>query len=35
LDGVASIYVDGSFISRSCIRSVRPQETFDCPLGSV
>jgi len=35
LDGVASIYVDGSFISRSSIPSVRPQETFDCPLGYV
>ncbi|KAG7444922.1 uncharacterized protein BT62DRAFT_987547 [Guyanagaster necrorhizus] len=33
LAGSASIYVDGSFISRSLLPSVSPQESFDCPLG--
>ncbi|KAF7306479.1 hypothetical protein MIND_00439200 [Mycena indigotica] len=33
LSGEASIYVDGSFISRSRIPPVSPQESFDCPLG--
>ncbi|KAJ3504191.1 hypothetical protein NLJ89_g8067 [Agrocybe chaxingu] len=33
LRGVASIYVDGSFISRSDVPAVSPQESFDCPLG--
>ena len=31
----ASIYVDESFISRSDIPAVSPQESFDCPLGCV
>jgi hypothetical protein len=35
LKGVASIYVDGSFISRSDVPTVSPQETFDSPLGYV
>lgn len=33
LAGSASIYVDGSFISRSSLPAVSPQESFDCPLG--
>ncbi|TDL26898.1 hypothetical protein BD410DRAFT_782988 [Rickenella mellea] len=33
LAGTASVYVDGSFISRSDVPSVSPQESFDCPLG--
>ncbi|KAK0202646.1 hypothetical protein DFS33DRAFT_1341884 [Desarmillaria ectypa] len=33
LAGSASIYVDGSFISRSSLPDVSPQESFDCPLG--
>jgi hypothetical protein len=35
LAGEASVYVDGSFISRSDIPAVSPQESFDCPLGCV
>ncbi|KAG6819621.1 hypothetical protein H0H93_010112 [Arthromyces matolae] len=31
--GVGNVYVDGSFISRSDVPLVSPQETFDCPLG--
>lgn len=33
LPGRASIYVDGSFISRTSLKGVSPKETFDCPLG--
>ncbi|KAF8194400.1 hypothetical protein K438DRAFT_1588438 [Mycena galopus ATCC 62051] len=33
LSGTASVYVDGSFISRSDVPAVSPQESFDCPLG--
>ncbi|KAF7367401.1 hypothetical protein MSAN_00802700 [Mycena sanguinolenta] len=33
LAGSASVYVDGSFISRSDVPAVSPQESFDCPLG--
>jgi hypothetical protein len=33
LSGIASVYVDGSFISRSDVPAVSPQESFDCPLG--
>ncbi|KAJ6519261.1 hypothetical protein C8R45DRAFT_1057782 [Mycena sanguinolenta] len=33
LNGSASVYVDGSFISRSVVPAVSPQESFDCPLG--
>lgn len=33
LCGLASVYVDGSFISRSDVPAVSPQESFDCPLG--
>jgi hypothetical protein len=33
LMGTASVYVDGSFISRTKVPSVSPQESFDCPLG--
>ncbi|KAF7310474.1 hypothetical protein HMN09_00589800 [Mycena chlorophos] len=33
LSGDASIYVDGSFISRSRVPPVSPHESFDCPLG--
>ncbi|KAF5360523.1 hypothetical protein D9756_004506 [Leucocoprinus leucothites] len=33
LGGQASIYVDGSFIARTGIPAVSPEETFDCPLG--
>ncbi|KAF9031384.1 hypothetical protein BDZ89DRAFT_1091382 [Hymenopellis radicata] len=33
LPGRASIYVDGSFISRTSLKGVNPEETFDCPLG--
>ncbi|KAJ7101544.1 hypothetical protein B0H15DRAFT_414267 [Mycena belliarum] len=33
LHGTASVYVDGSFISRSVVPAVSPQESFDCPLG--
>ncbi|TDL23087.1 hypothetical protein BD410DRAFT_814727 [Rickenella mellea] len=31
--GNASVYVDGSFISRSYVPPVSPEESFDCPLG--
>ncbi|KAF5315031.1 hypothetical protein D9619_007471 [Psilocybe cf. subviscida] len=33
IKGIASVYVDGSFISRSDVPAVSPQESFDCPLG--
>ncbi|KAJ7914284.1 hypothetical protein B0H13DRAFT_2003163, partial [Mycena leptocephala] len=33
LSGTASVYVDGSFISRSDVPAVSPKESFDCPLG--
>ncbi|KAJ6455469.1 hypothetical protein C8R45DRAFT_1222558 [Mycena sanguinolenta] len=33
LAGAASVYVDGSFISRSDVPAVSPKESFDCPLG--
>ncbi|KAF5374163.1 hypothetical protein D9615_008847 [Tricholomella constricta] len=33
LPGVASVYVDGSFISKTSVPLVSPQESFDCPLG--
>ncbi|KAJ7599850.1 hypothetical protein C8J56DRAFT_812753 [Mycena floridula] len=33
LPGTASVYVDGSFISRKQIPAVSPKETFDCSLG--
>ncbi|KAJ6555017.1 hypothetical protein DFH09DRAFT_1038356 [Mycena vulgaris] len=33
LSGPASVYVDGSFISRSEVPAVSPKESFDCPLG--
>ncbi|KAH6907606.1 hypothetical protein BKA70DRAFT_360154 [Coprinopsis sp. MPI-PUGE-AT-0042] len=33
LSGPASVYVDGSFIARTSLPSVSPEETFDCPLG--
>lgn len=35
LPGIASVYVDGSFISRSDVPAVSPQESFTCPLGYV
>ncbi|KAJ7640718.1 hypothetical protein DFH06DRAFT_620450, partial [Mycena polygramma] len=33
LSGTASVYVDGSFIARSAVPTVSPQESFQCPLG--
>ncbi|KAF5369113.1 hypothetical protein D9615_010435 [Tricholomella constricta] len=33
LRGTGSVYVDGSFISRSEVPPVSPDESFDCPLG--
>ncbi|RDB30474.1 Protein F37C4.5 [Hypsizygus marmoreus] len=33
LAGTASVYVDGSFISKSNVPAVSPHESFDCPLG--
>ncbi|KAL0946220.1 hypothetical protein HGRIS_012479 [Hohenbuehelia grisea] len=33
LSGNASVYVDGSFISKSSVPAVSPQESFECPLG--
>ncbi|ESK90594.1 mucoidy inhibitor a [Moniliophthora roreri MCA 2997] len=33
LAGKSSVYVDGSFISKSNVPPVSPLETFDCPLG--
>ncbi|KAF8802177.1 hypothetical protein BYT27DRAFT_7226523 [Phlegmacium glaucopus] len=33
LSGQASVYVDGSFISKSDVPLVSPEESFDCPLG--
>ncbi|KAF8340034.1 hypothetical protein F5887DRAFT_979609 [Amanita rubescens] len=33
LSGIGSIYVDGSFISKSNIPAVSPGESFDCALG--
>ncbi|KAF9559709.1 hypothetical protein CPC08DRAFT_708583 [Agrocybe pediades] len=33
LAGPASVYVDGSFISKSDVPLVSPEESFDCPLG--
>lgn len=35
LRGTASVYLDGSFISRSAVPDVSPLESFDCPLGCV
>jgi hypothetical protein len=35
LNGQSSIYVDGSFISKSEVPLVSPEESFDCPLGYV
>ena len=31
--GNGSVYVDGSFISRSVVPAVSPGESFDCSLG--
>ncbi|KAK7448806.1 hypothetical protein VKT23_013536 [Stygiomarasmius scandens] len=33
LSGRASVYVDGSFISKIDVPPVNPNESFDCPLG--
>jgi len=33
LPGNGNVYVDGSFISKSNVPAVSPQESFDCPLG--
>ncbi|KAJ3526070.1 hypothetical protein NMY22_g10322 [Coprinellus aureogranulatus] len=33
LAGTSSVYVDGSFISKSSVPLVSPQESFTCPLG--
>ncbi|KAJ8497000.1 hypothetical protein ONZ45_g12224 [Pleurotus djamor] len=33
LPGTASVYVDGSFVSKTQVPASNPQETFDCPLG--
>ncbi|KAJ7776837.1 hypothetical protein DFH07DRAFT_951451 [Mycena maculata] len=33
LEGSASVYVDGSFISRTSVPSVSPQESFNCSFG--
>ncbi|TFK22942.1 mucoidy inhibitor A [Coprinopsis marcescibilis] len=33
LSGPGSVYVDGSFIARTDVPAVSPEETFDCPLG--
>ncbi|KAL4258531.1 Conserved hypothetical protein CHP02231 [Pleurotus pulmonarius] len=33
LQGVASVYVDGSFVSKTTVPEVSPQESFDCSLG--
>ncbi|KAJ8519108.1 hypothetical protein ONZ45_g3933 [Pleurotus djamor] len=33
IPGLASIYVDGSFISKTRVPASNPQESFDCPLG--
>lgn len=33
LPGSSSVYVDGSFISKSEVPLVSPEESFDCPLG--
>ena len=33
--GQSSVYVDGSFISKSDLPLVSPEEIFDCPLGYV
>jgi len=35
LPGNASVYADGSFISKSDVPLVSPDESFDCPLGYV
>lgn len=35
LRGGASVHVDGSFISKSGVPPVSPEESFDCPLGFV
>lgn len=35
LPGTSSVYVDGSFISKSEVPLVSPDESFDCPLGCV
>ncbi|KAF8907342.1 hypothetical protein CPB84DRAFT_1844039 [Gymnopilus junonius] len=35
LPGKASVYVDGSFISKSDIPLVSPEESFDCPLDNI
>ncbi|KAG5221498.1 mucoidy inhibitor [Salix suchowensis] len=31
--GPANVYIDGSFVAKSRIPVVNPQETFECPLG--
>ncbi|KDQ32708.1 hypothetical protein PLEOSDRAFT_1110237 [Pleurotus ostreatus PC15] len=33
LNGIASVYVDGSFVSKTTVPEVSPQESFDCSLG--
>ncbi|KAF4603068.1 Conserved hypothetical protein CHP02231 [Pleurotus pulmonarius] len=33
LNGRASVYVDGSFVSKTTVPEVSPQESFDCSLG--
>ncbi|RXW17065.1 hypothetical protein EST38_g8784 [Candolleomyces aberdarensis] len=33
LEGPANVYVDGSFIARSTIPAVNPEEKFECALG--
>lgn len=33
LRGPSSVYVDGSFIARTNVPPVSPEESFDCPLG--
>ncbi|KAF7439897.1 hypothetical protein PC9H_000234 [Pleurotus ostreatus] len=33
LQGIASVYVDGTFVSKTTVPEVSPQESFDCSLG--
>ncbi|KAJ7913863.1 hypothetical protein B0H13DRAFT_2325856 [Mycena leptocephala] len=35
LGDIGNVYVDGSFMARSAVPAVSPQESFDCPLGCV
>ena len=33
LSGPANVFLDNSFVTRSCLNNVSPQEEFSCSLG--